>query len=56
MRAIERFFEDEASRLHAAIVATGYSRYPVAQHDRDALFLRFRDRLDAGVAAEVRSS
>jgi GIY-YIG catalytic domain len=43
LRAVERFFDDEASTLAAAIAATGYVGYPVPQRDRDALFLRYRD-------------
>jgi predicted GIY-YIG superfamily endonuclease len=42
LRAVERFFEDEASTLADAITATGYVGYPVPQRDRDALLLRFR--------------
>ncbi len=42
LRAVERFFDDEASTLAAAIAATGYVGYPVPQRDRDALFLRYR--------------
>ena len=41
--AVELFFEDEASALAEAIAATGYADYPVAQRERDALFLRYRD-------------
>ncbi len=44
LRALQRFFDDEASPLAAAIAATGYAGYPVPQRDRDALFLRYRDR------------
>lgn len=44
LRAVGRFFDDEASTLAAAIAATGYVGYPVPQRDRDALFLRYRDR------------
>jgi len=44
LRAVERFFDDEASTLAAAIAATGYVGYPVPQRDRDALFLRYRDQ------------
>lgn len=44
LRSIERFFDDEAARLRAAIAATGYAVYPVPQTERDTLFLRFRDR------------
>lgn len=43
LQAVERFFDDEASTLATAIAATGYGAYPVAQRDRDALFLRYRD-------------
>jgi excinuclease ABC subunit C len=52
LRAVERFFNDEASALARAITATGYAGYPVPQRDRDALFLRYRDLRaapDAGV-------
>jgi hypothetical protein len=42
LRAVERFFEDEASTLARAITATGYVGYPVPQRERDALFLRYR--------------
>jgi excinuclease UvrABC nuclease subunit len=48
LQAIERFFDDEPSRLAAAIAATGYTGYPVPQRDRDALFLEFRGRRGAG--------
>jgi excinuclease ABC subunit C len=44
LRAVARFFDDEASTLAAAIAATGYAGYPVPQRERDALFLRYRDR------------
>ena len=43
LRAVERFFDDEASPLARAITATEYVGYPVPQRDRDALFLRYRD-------------
>ena len=43
LKAVERFFDDEASTLARAITATGYVGYPVPQRDRDALFLRYRD-------------
>jgi hypothetical protein len=43
LRAVERFFDEETSRLAAAIAATGHATYPVSQQDRDALFLRYRD-------------
>ena len=45
LRAVERFFVDEAERLAAAVAATGYAAYPVPQRDRDAMFLRYRDRV-----------
>jgi hypothetical protein len=46
LRAVERFFDDEATALARAIAATGYGGYPVPQRDRDALFLRYRDLRD----------
>lgn len=42
LRAVERFFDDEASRLAAAVAATGFATYPVPQRDRDLLFLEYR--------------
>jgi hypothetical protein len=56
LRAVERFFDDEASTLARAITATGYVGYPVSQRDRDALFLRYRDVHSAitGGAASAR--
>lgn len=45
LRALERFYEAEASTLAAAITVTGYVGYPVPQQDRDALFLRYRNAL-----------
>jgi GIY-YIG catalytic domain len=42
LRAIGRFFDEEASRLAAAIATTGYASYPVPQQDRDRLFLLYR--------------
>jgi len=44
LRAIERFFREEATRLAAMIAATGHSVYPVLQEDRDALLLLSRGR------------
>jgi hypothetical protein len=41
LKAVERFFDDEASTLARAIAVTGYIGYPVPQRDRDALFLRY---------------
>jgi len=55
LRAVERFFDDEASTLARAIAATGYVSYPVSQRDRDALFLRYRDRHGAGAGAVMSS-
>jgi len=43
LRAVERFFADNASTLANAITATGYVGYPVPQRDLDALILRYRD-------------
>jgi hypothetical protein len=43
LRAVERFFAEEASTLADAITATGYAGYPVPQRERDALILRYRD-------------
>jgi excinuclease ABC subunit C len=43
LRALERFFDAEATTLAAAIAATGHVGYPVPQRDRDALFLRYRN-------------
>jgi excinuclease ABC subunit C len=44
LRAVDRFFDEEACALAAAIAAAGYARYPVPQGERDALFLRYRRR------------
>jgi GIY-YIG catalytic domain-containing protein len=44
LEAVERFFEDEASTLARAIIATGYAGYPVPQRERDALCVRHRGR------------
>ena len=54
--AVRRFFAEEASPLAAAIAATGYARYPVPQHERDALLLRYRDahRLAPAPASRAR--
>jgi hypothetical protein len=54
LRAVERFFDDEAATLARAIAATGYVGYPVPQRDRDALFLRYRDLCqERGAQADV---
>ena len=45
LRAVERFFDEEASRLAVAIAATGHATYPVSQQDRDALFLLYRGQV-----------
>lgn len=42
LQAIATFFETEASALAHARAITGYPGYPVAQHDRDLLFVRSR--------------
>ena len=44
LRAIRRFFDDEARVLAEAIAATGYAGYPVPQMDRDAIVLEYRRR------------
>src|SRR5262249_24112076 len=44
LQAARRFFDDEARALAEAIAATGYPSYPVPQTERDALFLRCRQR------------
>ena len=53
LRAVERFFEDEASTLAKAITTTGYVGYPVPQRERDALFLRYRDLHNVTVRADL---
>jgi excinuclease ABC subunit C len=42
LRAVARFYDDEASPLAAVIEATGFPTYPVPQRDRDLLFLEYR--------------
>ena len=42
LRAIGRFFDDEARALASAIAASAYPRYPVPQRHRDRIFLRWR--------------
>ena len=42
LRAIKRFFDDEASALAAAVTATAYGVYPVPQRHRDRIFLQYR--------------
>jgi len=44
LRAIGRFFEDEAAALARAVAATGYAGYPVPQRHRDRLFLQYREQ------------
>ncbi len=51
LSAVARFFEDEASTLAKAITLTGYVGYPVPQHERDPLFLRYRGLHDHVAAA-----
>ena len=46
-----RLFDEEATPLAAAIAVTGHVGYPVAQRDRDTLFLKF-----AAVAQDTRCS
>jgi hypothetical protein len=41
LRLVKRLFDEEAAPLAAAIAATGHAGYPVAQRDRDALFVKF---------------
>jgi excinuclease UvrABC nuclease subunit len=41
--AIDRFFEEEALTLARAIAATGHPDYPVAQQERDLLFVAYRE-------------
>jgi hypothetical protein len=41
LRLVGRLYDEEVTPLSAAIAATGHIGYPVAQRDRDALFLRF---------------
>jgi hypothetical protein len=53
LKSVERFFDDEASTLARAIADTGHVGYPVAQRDRDALFLRYRDLHGAARGAGV---
>lgn len=47
LRAVARFYEDEAQPLAAAIAATGHAGYPVSQRDRDRLFLAYRGQARA---------
>ena len=47
LRAIARFFDDEAAELARALSATAYSGYPVPQRHRDRIFLRYRRSPDA---------
>jgi len=42
LRAIARFYDEEASELARARAATGYATYPVPQEERDLLFARYR--------------
>ena len=56
LRALERFFDAEASVLAAAVATTGYVGYPVPQRDRDALFLRYRNATCRSESAAVRGT
>jgi len=51
LRSVGRWFDEEATPLAAAIATTGHVGYPVAQRDRDTLFLKF-----AAVAHDTRYS
>ena len=51
LRSVGRLFDEEVAPLAAAIAATGHVGYPVAQRDRDSLFLKF-----AAVAYEAQKS
>ena len=42
LKAIGRFFEDEARELAQARAAAGHAAYPVSQEDRDLIFARYR--------------
>ncbi len=42
--AIDRFFEEEAAPLAAAIEQVGYPHYPLPQLERDPIFLEYRDK------------
>ncbi len=42
VNALKRFWRIEAKPLALAIAATGYGSYPVAQNERDPLFLSYR--------------
>lgn len=53
LRAVQRFYDDEAAVLAGAVAATGYPRYPVPQHERDALLLRLRHRPHADDGART---
>jgi hypothetical protein len=44
LRAVARFFDEEAVPLAKAVAATGHADSLVPQRDRDALFLRYRGR------------
>jgi excinuclease ABC subunit C len=46
LRALRRFWRDEAEPLRAAMIATKYAGvYPVPKADRDPLFIAFREQL-----------
>lgn len=44
LRALGRFFDDEARPLALAVTATSYPTYPVPQRQRDRIFLEYRRR------------
>jgi excinuclease ABC subunit C len=47
LRAIARFYEEEARALARARAAAAYPRYPVPQRERDPLFARYREKAEA---------
>jgi excinuclease ABC subunit C len=51
--AIDRFFEEEACALARAIAATGHAAYPVAQQERDLLFVAYREASAAPLSAPL---
>ena len=60
LRSVGRLFDEEATPLAAAIAATGHTGYPVAQRDRDTLFLKFaalaHDAQNSGASSLCASS
>jgi GIY-YIG catalytic domain-containing protein len=56
LQAIACFYETEASALAYARASTGYSLYPVPQHDRDLLFVQYRQAAALSSTASAPSS